>query len=168
MRGKQIACCFTGHRPGKLPWGTNELDPRCVSLKERLYQAVDDAYQDGFRHFISGMALGCDLYFCQCVLALRTLYPDVSLEAAIPCPEQARGWSAQEQALYADLLSQCNYETMVSQSYTRGCMQRRNRYMVDHADLLIAAYDGTSGGTQSTILYAYKRTIQVVDVPILL
>ena len=26
-------CCFTGHRPDKLPWGPDESDPRCAALK---------------------------------------------------------------------------------------------------------------------------------------
>ena len=72
MRGRQSACCFTGHRPGKLPWRYNEEDLRCVSLKARIADAVEAAYQEGFRHFLCGMALGCDLYFCECVLRLRS------------------------------------------------------------------------------------------------
>lgn len=168
MRGKQIACCFTGHRPSKLPWGDNESDPRCVALKERIAHALETAYEDGFRHFISGMALGCDLYFCQCALALRNQYPEVTVEAAIPCPEQPARWSQAQQTHYAHLVAQCDFETVISQHYARGCMQRRNRYMVDHASLLIAAFDGSTGGTQSTILYAMNRGISIVDLSIVL
>ena len=47
MRGRQSACCFTGHRPGKLPWRYNEEDLRCVSLKARIADAVEAAYQGG-------------------------------------------------------------------------------------------------------------------------
>ena len=61
---REHTCCFTGHRPNKLPWGSNEGDPRCLALKERLAREVEAAYDKGYRHFISGMALGCDLYFC--------------------------------------------------------------------------------------------------------
>ena len=42
-----------------------------------------------YRHFLCGMALGCDLYFCECVLRLRQTHPDVTVEAAVPCPSQA-------------------------------------------------------------------------------
>ena len=26
------ACCFSGHRPQKLPWGWNETDPACTLI----------------------------------------------------------------------------------------------------------------------------------------
>ena len=71
MPARQESCCFTGHRAAKLPWGYNESDPRCVRLKERIADAVLLAYQEGYRHFLCGMAQGCDLYFCEAVLALR-------------------------------------------------------------------------------------------------
>ena len=36
MHAPQISCCFSGYRPGKLPWGNDENDPRCRALKARL------------------------------------------------------------------------------------------------------------------------------------
>ena len=163
---RTVSCCFTGHRPGKLPWRYDETDPRCLDLKRRIADAVEAAYQEGFRHFLCGMALGCDLYFCECVLRLRQMHPDVTVEAAIPCPSQADGWGEAQKSRYRDILARCDYETMVQQSYTPGCMQRRNRYMVDHASLLIAVNDGARGGTRSTIEYAFKRGVNVLDIPL--
>ena len=86
---KSTTCCFTGHRPGKLPWREDETDPRCLQLKERLRQELEKAYDKGYRHFICGMAQGCDLYFCEAVQALRDDRPGVTVEAAIPCESQA-------------------------------------------------------------------------------
>ena len=57
MRSRQISCCFTGHRPEKLPWRYDEADPRCLSLKRRIAAAVEAAYEEGHRHFLCGMAL---------------------------------------------------------------------------------------------------------------
>ena len=39
----EITCCFTGHRPQRLPWGDNEADLRCQAVKARLTRAVADA-----------------------------------------------------------------------------------------------------------------------------
>ena len=167
MRARQISCCFTGHRPAKLPWGSREEDPRCAALKRRIADALEAAYQEGSRHFLCGMALGCDLYFCEAVLRLRAARPDVTLEAAIPCPTQAGAWPPAQRERYARLVAACDYETVVSARYTSACMHRRDRYMVDHASLLIAAFDGTPGGTRYTVEYAIRRGVSVVDLPIL-
>ena len=168
MRARQESCCFTGHRPTKLPWRYDEADPRCTALKRRMTDAVELAYEQGYRHFICGMAMGCDLYFCECVLALRERRPEVTIEAAIPCPTQADAWPEAQRARYRALVEACDFETMVSARYTSSCMQRRDRYMVDHASLLIAAFDGSAGGTRYTMEYAMRRGISVVDLPILL
>jgi uncharacterized phage-like protein YoqJ len=166
MRGRQSACCFTGHRPGKLPWKNDESDQRCLDLKRRLWDAVESAYESGYRHFLCGMAQGCDMYACESALKLKNLHQDVTVEAAIPCPSQADSWPKGEKERYQRLLAQCDYETMVSQSYSPTCMQRRDRYMVDHASLLIAMFDGCSGGTRYTMEYAMRRGLDVVDLPI--
>ena len=166
MRARPISCSFTGHRPEKLPWGTNERDERCLALKAQLRDAVEAAYAEGYRHFICGMARGCDMYFCETVLALRDRVQDVTVEAAIPCLSQPDGWRAEEQARYRDLLARCDYETVVQEQYSSGCMQRRNRYMVDHAGMLIAVHDGLPGGTRATIQYAMSRGLDIVDLPV--
>ncbi|MEG1073216.1 MAG: hypothetical protein RSE09_06210, partial [Oscillospiraceae bacterium] len=53
-------------------------------------------------------------------------------------------------------------ETQVQQHYDRGCMHRRNRYMVDRSGLIIAVYDGMMGGTLYTLNYALKEGLDVV------
>ena len=167
MRGRQSACCFTGHRPGKLPWRYNEEDLRCVSLKARIADAVEAAYQEGFRHFLCGMAQGTDLYFCQAVLDLRQAHPDVTIEAAVPFAGQADRWPAADQARRLALLDQCDLETVVQHTYTPGCMGRRNRYMVDRSSLLLAVYDGIPrGGTMNTLAYAMRQGVQTVILPV--
>ena len=87
------------------------------------------------------------------------------MEAAIPCPSQPEGWPAAERERWQSLVARCDYETVVQAHYDAGCMQRRNRYMVDHAALLIAVHDGQPGGTRRTIEYAMRRRLDVVILP---
>lgn len=155
-------CCFTGHRPNKLPWGTDESDPRCGALREKLAAALEHAYEAGCRHFICGMARGCDLLFCQTALDLRNRHPDVTVEGAIPCQTQTDSWPAPERALHHALLDRCDFETMVQHHYDRSCMMRRNRYMVDRSCRIIAVYNGIpKGGTFQTLSYAMKQDLTV-------
>lgn len=160
-------CCFTGHRPEKLPWRRDEEDPRCLSLKARIVRALEDAYEAGYRHFVCGMARGADFYFCEAALALRARLGGVTVEAAIPCEEQAARWPEEDRERYFKLVGQCDFETMVQRSYDRGCMLRRNRYMVDRSSLLIAVYDGMLGGTMYTLTYAMRKELEIVtlDLP---
>ena len=48
---------------------------------------------------------------------------------------------------------------------TLGAWQFGNRYLVDNADLLLAAYDGQPGGTQMTCEYAKKVGVDVCKIP---
>ena len=160
---RDTTCCFTGHRPEKLPWGTRESDPRCAGLKRWLDRVVLDAYQEGYRHFLCGMARGSDLYFCEAVLSLRRLYPEVMVEAAVPCRTQADSWPAEERERYCGLLAQCNLTTLVQENYTPSCMIRRNRYMVERSSRMIAVYDGLPGGTRSTLAYALRQGLTLIQ-----
>ncbi len=166
MRGRPNSCCFTGHRPNKLPWGFDENDSRCLALKKRIADAVEAACEEGYTHFLCGMAMGCDLYFAEAVLAAKERFPAITLEAAIPCLSQTDGWPEEQRQRYRRILDACDYETVVQEQYSRDCMQRRNRYMVDHASLLIAVHDGLPGGTRSTVLYAMRQRIMVVNLPL--
>ena len=159
---REHTCCFTGHRPDKLPWGTDSHDVRCMRLMEQLSLALDRAYEAGCRHFICGMARGSDLYFCQAALDLRERRPGVTVEGAIPCQSQPDRWPIRERELRNALLDRCDFETMVQHNYDRGCMMRRNRYMVDRSCRIIAVYDGIpSGGTAATLAYAMKNDLTV-------
>lgn len=159
---RETTCSFTGHRPEKLPWRGDESDPRCLALKERLAAAVEDAYDKGMRHFLCGMARGADFYFCDAVLELRERRSGVTLEAVIPCEEQAARWSERERERWFSLVERCDGETMLQHHYDKGCMLRRNRYLVDHSSMLIAVYDGMLGGTMYTLSYAMKQGLETV------
>lgn len=163
---RAATCCFTGHRENKLPWRGNESDARCVALKKEIGRAIERAYLSGIRHFICGMATGCDFYFAEAVLALRDKLPGITLEAAIPHVGQAESWNSAHQKRHEAIREQCDYETVVAKSYTPDCMKRRNEYMVDHSALVIAAYSGSAGGTRNTMLYALRQNVELYEIEI--
>ena len=104
---RETTCCFTGHRPEKLPWREDEGDPRCLELKARLAGAVEAAYEKGMRHFLCGMARGADFYCCEAALALRERRPGVTVEAVIPCEEQAARWRERDRERWFSLVERC-------------------------------------------------------------
>ena len=96
------------------------------------------------------------MYFAEAVLALREKLPGITLEAAIPWEGQAQGWSPAQQRRYNVLRDLCDYETVISESYTPDCLKRRNEYMVDSSALVIAVYSGAAGGTRNTCARAWS------------
>lgn len=153
-------CCFTGHRPQHLPWGTDETTREALLCRELLAHCVEWAWEEGFCQFLCGMAEGADLMFAEAVLACQTVHPEVVLTAVIPCADQTKGWRLEQQQRYQHILDIIGSEhrILIQQERTRGCMLRRDRYMVNQSSLIIALYDGKSrGGTQYTLGYALHK-----------
>ncbi|MDR2616029.1 MAG: DUF1273 domain-containing protein [Oscillospiraceae bacterium] len=161
---KNQSCCFSGYRPEKLPWGEREDDERCRELKRRLFHIAEALHDSGRRRFICGMARGCDMYFCEAALTLRDIRGGVAVEAALPFPEQAEKWKPAWRERYHSLLSRCDIETHVSREYTKDCIMRRNRYMVDSSSVIVTVFDGRFGGTMYTRGYAYRQGLEIIDI----
>ncbi len=159
---REQTCCFTGHRPMKLPWGMNENDPRCLALKAELAARLEGLYELGCRRFLCGMAIGCDMYFAEAVLALRELHPEIRLEAVVPFGDQPGRWNEKQRRRYNSLLDGADSVTVLQTAYTNDCMMRRNRYMVERSGILLACFDGRPGGTMNTILYAERCNLRVI------
>ena len=113
-----------------------------------------------------GMAIGCDMYFAEAVLNLRDRHPDVSLEAVIPCGTQPDRWAKPLRMRYTSLLDRCDSVKVLQIMYSRDCMMRRNKYMVDNSSLLLGCFMGIPGGTMNTIVYAERSGLKVVLIEI--
>lgn len=158
-----MTCAFTGHRPQNLRFGHHESDERCVVLKQLLREQIIKLIEEkGVTHFISGMAIGVDMYAAEIVLELESTYPEITLECAIPCETQAVKWPEKLRDRYFNIAARCDKETMLQHHYTTDCMQRRNRYMVNHADYILAVWDGRPSGTGNTVAYARSTGKQVI------
>ena len=90
---------------------------------------------------LCGMAQGADLWCAQIVLDLRKKNTAMKLHAILPCEGQERKWTASAQEHYRSILAQANEVIYVGQEYSRNCMLKRNRYLVDHSSILLAVYN---------------------------
>ncbi len=160
---REKTCCFTGHRAEKLPWRNDERAPGCLRLKAALADVLSSLYAGGVRHFICGMATGADMYFGEAVCALREEHPDVMLEAAVPFQGQEQRWDERWRRRYFRLAESCDKITVLHSAYTPTCMRDRNQYMVDASGVLVAVYNGERGGTQSTMLYAMRQGLEIIE-----
>ncbi|MCL2035945.1 MAG: SLOG family protein [Oscillospiraceae bacterium] len=161
-------CSFTGYRTQKLNACfsksniTTEIIMKCLELQ--LTQMLDR----GFLTFQCGMALGSDLMFARAVLQLKQRYSEalVRFVAVFPCLEHDRKWVESERRLCREIAGQADEVVMVSEyPYFKGCMAKRNRYLADNCDELMAIYDGQIGGTMQTINYAKEKgkKVTIID-----
>ncbi len=143
---KPLACAFTGHR-------TLDKD----FSEKKLRKQIEGLIKRGVSVFYNGFALGFDMLAAEIVLTFkRKTYPALKLIACIPCKEQERYFSKEDALRYRQLLSEADEVVLLSEHYYRGCMLVRNRYMVEHADILLAYCNKEEGGTAYTVRYFQK------------
>ena len=157
MTVKKNTCCFTGHRPQKLPWGYDEEWEDCIRLKIKLGCEIEKLRKKGVTTFISGMAIGVDMWAAQIVLDLKLAYPQDTIElfAAIPFEGQANKWSSDYRERYFNILAQADGELTLHAHYTKSCMHERKPTLPTHVAL------DTSCGLHmdSIVLMEQLRTI---------
>jgi hypothetical protein len=132
----------TGHRPQHLhptvrPWVQVELERLAVKLR------------DG----VSGMALGCDLWWADAVVRAG-----LRLAAHVPFPQQPAKWRPEDQAEWWRLLGHAVQTVTYGSSYDVRLLHARNRGMVDGSDQVVAVWVyGKKGGTHAALEYAVQR-----------
>lgn len=162
-----ISCAFTGHRPARFHFKYNEEHPDCIMLKQAMNKEICALIEKDVTTFYSGMALGVDTWGAELVLEHKKCNPNIKLIAVLPCEAQPNRWTEHQRNRYFNLLPQCDEVVYVSQQYTLDCMYKRNRYLVDNSQYLLAVYDGQGkGGTAYTVQYAKKNGKSIIIIPI--
>ena len=157
------SCAFTGHRPTRFSFGYNENDERCLKLKALMATQIGSLIEKGVAVFYSGMALGVDQWAAEIVLDMKKNHPNIRLIAVRPCETQANSWTDEQRERHFSTLELCDDVVTIQKQYTRSCMFKRNRYLVDHAGYLLAVYDnGSGGGTAYTVNYGVKKGRKVI------
>lgn len=160
---KELTCTFTGHRPFSYRFGYDEGHPDCAKIKILMATQIGALIGNGVRTFLTGMALGADLWSAEIVLRFKKDCPDIRLIAVLPCETQADKWSVEQRERYFNILAECDETVYISRHYTKGCMLERNRWLIDHSTFVIAVYNGTpKGGTAYAVKYAYSQHRAVI------
>lgn len=153
---KDKTCCFTGHR---------ELPPnQYQSIFNKTEETIERHIDQGYRYFGAGGALGFDTIAALAVLKLKERYPDIRLILVLPCLSQTKGWLEKDIQIYEDIKKRADKVVYTSRRYTKGCMHKRNRHLVDHSSSCIAFLTERKGGTAYTVDYAKRRGLSVVNV----
>lgn len=139
----------TGHRPHKLG-GYSPSNPLKKRIKEVMAKIIDLLKPE---EVISGMALGVDQWWAE--VALESGVP---VYAAVPFVGQESRWPDSSKEHYRVLMQAATRVKVVCEGgYSAAKMQKRNEWMVDHADVILAIWDGSKGGTGNCVAYAQKQ-----------
>ena len=153
-----MICCVTGHRPKGFPFPYDLNNNYFITYLDILKNTVEELMYEGYTHFISGMADGVDLDFASSVDDLSNNFEEIIFESALPYPLYTPVNPTEDDMVRNILVGRSQKITVVSPKYFNGCMQKRNRYMVDKSDLVLAVWNGEKrGGTWYTINYALKK-----------
>lgn len=153
---REQTCCFTGHRD--VP---TELKPDIVKQLECILRNL---IGKGIRYFGCGGARGFDLMAADIVLQLKKELPHIRLIMVLPCQNQTRGWRGEDLRHYERVLSQADKVVYVQEEYTPGCMQKRNRHLVNNSSVCVAYCTRRYGGTAYTVEYADRKNVTVIGV----
>lgn len=168
-----IHIALTGHRPSKLG-GYNLNTPAYQTLKHDLEQYI--LYQLQTHQIVwchSGLALGADTIWSMAILNMKSRYPSrVKFHAEIPMMTQSNRWFKQSDInFWHTQIQKCDNSTLYSTQETMTTYQAakalddRNKGMVDHCDILLTIWNGSSGGTKNAKDYAESvgKKIQPID-----
>lgn len=157
---------FTGHRPDKIAGWKESKGVVEVAIRKALAEAIEGLVAEGADTFLSGMAPGVDLWAADEVLRLRgegRIGANVRLVLALPYPNFERSFRAEWRGLYADIVARADEVVCVSAGYHYGCYTRRNDFLADNADVVVAYYEGSEGGTRYTLRRAERGGKRVLN-----
>lgn len=173
-KGKPLyRIAFTGHRPNKIG-GYDPKHPQRVAVTDAISSALRRAVAKyGQTHevvVISGGALGVDTD-----AAREANKMGLRFVIAAPCRGQDGRWPAKAKETYEKMCSHADAELaqrlctdgemveggviyVANTGYTGpAVMQARNIWMVDHADAVVAIWDGSDGGTANCVRYTQDQ-----------
>lgn len=164
---KLRTCSFIGHTYNTFLFKDDETTYECQKIKELLREQIISLIKyNNVRYFITGMSLGVDQWCAEIVLEIKKQIKYIQLECALPCETQAERWTEKQRDRYFDIVERSDKEFCMQSRYTYDCIMKRNYYMVDSADYVLAVWNNyKSGSTYRTIQYAkeYRKKLFIIN-----
>lgn len=160
MFGEIKSCCFTGHRPKAFSFGYDEENEEFLALRSKMKNTIIQVCNAGCRTFFCGMAEGVDLWCGEIVLELSDRFdPPLEIVPVVPFLAQPSSMSEKNKMRYYRIMEAAKQRYLVSRPFTKFCYGKRNRFMVDSSDGVIAVFkEGEErSGTAQTIRFAKQK-----------
>ena len=157
-------CCFTGHRPKFFPWHNDLNDKSAKRLLFELRKEILSAVADGFDTFVCGGALGVDTWAAQLVLSVKESYPHIRLVITLPFENYNHFVTDTD---YINTINNADKVVIVGTETGKVALSKRDKFMVDNSERIIAVYDertGIQSGTYRALQYAKQKEIEIKQI----
>lgn len=171
--------CISGHREKSIiPYKNNYAyqDITIKTVKCLLERYLDLAYINGYDTFISGLAVGADLWAAEHIIKRRRQGADINFIGIVPYLHHADNFPKN----YIDILCSVekNADKLIlmspnpdiiysssprNENESRTLYRDRNYFMVDHSSAIIAFFNEKNrySGTAQTIHYAGRQELNI-------
>lgn len=143
-------CSFFGHR-----------DVFC-DLSDELKNAIETAItEQSIKTFYVGDRGNFDRQASGCVLAMKKKYPHIRLVLILPYfTNKLNEYKEIYESQYDDII----IPSILDGVHPKGAITKRNRWMVDESELIIAYITRDYGGAYNTVKYAKKRNKRIINI----
>ena len=119
---------------------------------------------EGYVTFITGMAMGTDIWAAEIVLERKKMNKDLHLICVLPHPNFESRRSMTEKMRFNKIIKKADIVKEITDHYFTACYQVRSEWMVDRSNLVIAVFNGQKSGTKNTGDYAKRKNIKIINV----
>lgn len=155
MIDRNRTSCFTGHR--KIP--ASEIK----NIEKQLDEIIEKLYQKGVIFYGAGGSYGFDLLAEKAVIRARNRHKEIKLILVLPCKNQEKYWTEDNKTTFAKIKNQADKIVYTSEIYSKDCMYKRNRHLVDFSGYCVAYLSKNSGGTAFTVNYARQNGVEIFN-----
>ncbi len=155
MIDRNRTACFTGHR--KIP--ASEIK----NIEKRLDEIIEKLYQKGVIFYGAGGSYGFDMLAEKAVIRARNRHSEIKLILVLPCKNQEKYWTEDNKTTFAEIKNQADKIVYTSEIYSKDCMHKRNRHLVDFSGYCVSYLSKNSGGTAFTVNYARQNEVEIFN-----
>lgn len=142
----------TGHQPFLLGGYGDEIASRLQSLARSWLKNNEP------REVVSGLAAGWDT-----AVAEAAIKEGISLVSALAYRGQADHWPEDAKRQQDRLIEKSSHVYVYADEKEHGCYSRRDKWVLDRADMVLALWSGVDGGTARAIAHAQERNKPIVN-----
>lgn len=161
-----FTCAIIGHKPTRFKFKYKENYSLCRKIKNAMTEQFKILHTMGVRRFYISGSLGVGMWAGELLLRLKEQpgYENIELWIVLPYAGYDSGWDERSRKRMNFLKKHCTEYITLESADSREGFLRRNCYMADQAQHMIAVYDGNHtvrSVTGQSVRYAIRSGLKI-------